>query len=220
VEWAGYLTAAVAGYLLGSIPTGYLAGRIRGVDIRAAGSGNIGATNALRVLGKPAGIAVLAVDLLKGLAACWLAAPSVDRAFFQHAQPAVGAREWLAVVCGVCAILGHNYTCWLRFKGGKGVATTGGVFLALAPAATLATVACWIAVAVSTRYVSVASLAAAVALPLWVGWFGGSTVLVGIAAGAGLMAIVKHRANIRRLRAGTEHRWGAPRSRPPPQEAP
>src|SRR5436305_1069529 len=122
VEVVSYFATACVAYLLGSIPTGYLVARSRGIDIRSVGSGNIGATNVFRVLGKPAGITVLLVDALKGFVACRFVA-------FGPTAPS----EAHQMVAGLFAILGHNYTCWLRFKGGKGVATTAGVLLALAP---------------------------------------------------------------------------------------
>jgi glycerol-3-phosphate acyltransferase PlsY len=201
--WA-YVFAASAGYLLGSLPTGYLVGRLRGVDIRTTGSGNIGATNVFRVLGKPAGVFVLAVDAVKGaLAAGGLPLAARDLVECGCCWPG----EVLATTAGVAAILGHNYTCWLGFKGGKGIATSAGVLLALMPAALGVCFGVWLAVFAASRYVSLASIAAAAALPFAV-WFTGRGLvltLMGLALGA--LAIYKHRPNIRRLRDGTEHRW-------------
>ena len=160
---AAYLACAVGAYLLGSIPTGYLVARAKGVDIRSVGSGNIGATNVFRAVGRVAGVAVLAIDLLKGLAACTALVWLVQ----DHLLPAnSGAvREWLALVAAVFAILGHNYTCWLRFKGGKGIATSAGVLIALVPKALLVILIVWILVFALTRYVSLGSIAASVTLP-------------------------------------------------------
>lgn len=201
-----YLAVALAGYLLGSLPTGYLVARARGVDIRAAGSGNIGATNVFRVLGKTAGSLVLGVDALKGALACWGLPLAV-------AQLGDGGSLWtgpeaLAVTAGVAAILGHNYTCWLRFKGGKGIATSAGVLLVLMPAALGVCVGVWLLVFAVSRYVSLASVASAVALPVAVWATRGSGLLIGVACVLSAMAIYKHRTNIQRLLAGTEHRFG------------
>jgi glycerol-3-phosphate acyltransferase PlsY len=191
--------------LLGSIPTGYLVARARGIDIRTVGSGNIGATNAFRVLGKPAGVFVLLADALKGFAACTVLANVLLRAFevptapFDHAMTE-------RVAAGIVAVLGHNFTCWLRFKGGKGIATTTGVYFAVAPLAAGLAVLVWIIVLAVSRYVSVASLVAAVTLPTAV-WLTQTSIPLGLATTAlGVLAIWKHKGNIARLRAGTENR--------------
>jgi glycerol-3-phosphate acyltransferase PlsY len=112
----------------------------------------------------------------------------------------------LSVWAGVCAILGHNYTCWLKFKGGKGIATTAGVMLALLPLALVVALAGWIVVLAVSRYVSLASITAAAILPFAVWGTGGSRLLIGVAAGLGMLAIFKHKGNIQRLRNGTESR--------------
>ena len=145
MQIAAYILIALAAYLLGSIPTGYLVARAKGVDIRTVGSGNIGATNVFRILGKPAGIFVLLVDALKGwvavrIAAFWL----VDTLLPPDSLG--GSREIGAIVAALFAVLGHNYTCWLRFKGGKGIATSAGVLTALVPWALLIILAVWIVV--------------------------------------------------------------------------
>ena len=198
-----FILAAIGGYLLGSIPTGFLIGRARGVDMRALGSGNIGATNALRVLGKTAGAMVLALDAGKGLLACW----GLPRVAVALASTVLLERQLLAVAAGAGAILGHNYTCWLRFKGGKGVATSAGVLAVLAPWALLLVTTLWgVALAVG-RYVSLASLSAAVALPFFVWWTRGDRAMIILAALMAFAVIVGHRANIRRLLNGTEHRF-------------
>jgi glycerol-3-phosphate acyltransferase PlsY len=206
-----YIIIAVAAYLLGSIPTGYLVARARGIDIRAVGSGNIGAANAFRMLGKPAGILVLVVDGLKGFAACsWLADFVV-----QPFAVAPDKIECLKIVAGVCAVLGHNFTCWLKFKGGKGIATSAGVFFALAPLAAGIALVTWIVTAVLTRYVSIASIAAAVALPTAVWLTTKGNLFLGIVTTAlGLLAIFKHKSNIQRLLNGTERRLGQKSARP------
>jgi glycerol-3-phosphate acyltransferase PlsY len=199
-----FIVIAVAAYLLGSIPTGYLVARAKGIDIRAVGSGNIGAANVFRILGKPAGILVLVVDGLKGFTACsWLADFVV-----QPFAVAPDKIECLKIVAGICAVLGHNYTCWLKFKGGKGIATSAGVFFALAPLAAGIALGAWIVVFALIRYVSVASIAAAVALPTAI-WLTKNNLFLGIVTTAlGLLAIFKHRSNIQRLLNGTEQRFG------------
>ncbi len=199
-----FFAVALAGYLLGSLPTGYLVARSRGVDIRAVGSGNIGATNAFRVLGKAAGSLVLGVDALKGALACW-GLPLAAARLGSGADLWTGLEE-LAVTAGVAAILGHNYPCWLRFKGGKGIATSAGVLLVLMPAALAVCLGLWLLVFALSRYVSLASLAAAAALPFAVWGTRGSRLLIGVACILSAMAIYKHRANVQRLLAGTEHR--------------
>ena len=199
-----FIVIAVTAYLLGSIPTGYLAGRAKGIDIRAVGSGNIGAANVFRILGKPAGIIVLVADGLKGFAACsWLADFVVQ--LFAVAPDQI---ENFRIVAGIAAVLGHNYTCWLKFKGGKGIATSAGVFFALAPLATGIALGTWILVFALGRYVSVASLAAAVALPAAVWLTPNSLILRIVTTALGLLAIFKHKGNIRRLLNGTERRFG------------
>ena len=202
---SSYLLTAFAAYLLGSIPTGYLVARARGVDIRTVGSGNIGATNALRVLGKRAGITVLVLDALKGfIAAAWLAEGLPPLFNLSIADP-----QAHQVLAGVCAVLGHNYTCWLRFKGGKGIATTAGVYLALAPLPLLIALGVFLLGLLLTRYVSVGSIAAAVALPVAVWMLKPHAILLAVATTAlGVLAIYKHAGNIQRLLAGTESRMG------------
>jgi len=207
VPIAAYIVVALLAYLLGSIPTGYLVARAKGIDIRSVGSGNIGATNAMRVLGKPLGIFVLLADALKGFLACFVLAPVVfDRFAPVTLADPVMARFQFAVIAGLCAVLGHNYTCWLKFKGGKGIATTAGVYFTLAPLSVSIALGVWITLFVATRYVSIASLAAAVALPTAV-WLTQGNMLLGIVTTAlGALAIYKHKSNIQRLMAGTENR--------------
>jgi glycerol-3-phosphate acyltransferase PlsY len=206
-----YGATALGAYLLGSIPTGYLVARVRGVDIRAAGSGNIGATNVMRILGKPAGIAVLVVDGLKGFAACAWLCDVVAGAF---GVPLAQANS-LRIVAGVAAVVGHNFTCWLHFRGGKGIATSAGAYFALAPLAAGIALGVWMVMLALGRYVSLASIAAAVALPTAV-WLTKGLALGIVTSVLGLMAIWKHRGNIGRLLKGTESRLGRP---PDAQEA-
>lgn len=205
-----YSLAVVLSYLIGSLPTGYLAGKARRIDIRAAGSGNIGATNVFRVLGKAAGISVLLVDGIKGFAAArWV--PLLVLQFF-----AGESRENLALAAGAGAVLGHVYTCWLKFQGGKGIATSAGVGLAWAPAACATTLGIWGIVFIRTRYVSVASIVAAVVLPIAVWCFGGGPTMTCVMTAMAVLVIYKHKANIRRLLAGTENRAGTAKSQPSP----
>lgn len=200
------LTAALAiagAYLVGAIPFGLLLGRaLRGIDIRQHGSRNIGATNVYRVLGPRLGLAVLALDAVKG------AGPVL-------AVRAFAAPDWLALVTGCVAILGHVYPVYLGFRGGKGVATSAGVLAALAPAATAVAAGVFVATVAATRYVSLGSILAALALPLALVALEGRAALtrgrapVAIAAVAvAALVVVRHRANIERLRRGTELRFG------------
>jgi glycerol-3-phosphate acyltransferase PlsY len=208
------LATALAAYLLGSIPTGYLVGRAKGVDVRKAGSGNIGATNAFRTLGKAAGILVLVTDGMKG----WLAvslAPVLACHVFGSTAPDQPTREYLRIIAGVVVVLGHNYTCWLKFKGGKGIATTAGSLAALVPLTFVICLSTWILVCVLTRYVSVASIAAAVMLPVatWaIHYFthidGYGPRMIILAAVLGVLAIYKHKGNLERLMNGTENKIG------------
>jgi glycerol-3-phosphate acyltransferase PlsY len=189
------------GYLLGSIPTGYLVARARGVDIRTVGSGNIGATNAFRVLGKGLGIFVLLMDALKGWVAVYFGASLLN-------QLLPGASlENLRITAGIAAILGHNFTCWLHFKGGKGIATSAGVLIALVPLALAIILSIFIILFVVTRYVSVGSIAAAFALP-FATWLTEhhDPGLTAVTGAMGALAILKHRKNIQRLLNGTENR--------------
>jgi glycerol-3-phosphate acyltransferase PlsY len=197
VEFLGFALTAIASYLLGSIPTGYLFAKAKGIDIRTVGSGNIGATNAFRVLGKTIGITVLLIDLLKGFVACRYVA-------FGPTAPS----EAHQMIAGLFAILGHNYTCWLRFKGGKGIATSAGVLLALVPAGFAIAATVFFVVLAMSRYVSLSSIISAIVLPIGVWLAGGTTRMIVLTTFLSLMAIYKHRANIQRLIAGTESRIG------------
>ena len=207
-----YVLSGLTGYLLGSVPTGFLMGAARGVDIRTVGSGNIGATNVFRHLGVPAGIFVLLVDAFKGWVSVVLATELFHRWFFVGSGPQ--SREWLGIIAGFSAILGHNFTCWLHFKGGKGIATSAGVLVALVPSALLIIFGIWIIVFGLTRYVSLASICAAVALPFGAWLTNASVVMISITAVMSALAIYKHKPNIQRLLKGTESRIG--RKKQPP----
>ena len=199
------LAVAVGAYLIGSIPSGFLIGRIKGVDLREVGSGNIGATNALRVLGKKWGYMVFAADFLKGFfaVAITLAATSI-----LELPDAILA----GIIAGIFAMIGHIFPVWLGFKGGKGIATAGGIMLGLFPIVVfLVGILVWFALFYGTRYVSVASIGAALSLPV------SSAVLmlfglcdwrlVLIAAMMCALAIWRHKSNIERLVAGTEKKF-------------
>lgn len=216
MDIVAYLITAFCAYLLGSIPTGYLAGRAKGIDIRTMGSGNIGATNAFRILGKTAGSMVLIVDGLKGWAAVALI-PSLVHRILPSATWTDQTLELLHIIAGIGAILGHNYTCWLKFKGGKGIATSGGVLAALVPWTFVVGLITWIIFCLATRYVSVASIAAAISLPFATWAFHYSKLMIVITILMSSLAIYRHKANIVRLMNGTENRVG--RKKPPAGEA-
>jgi len=199
-----YLVIALAAYLLGSIPTGFLVGKAEGIDIRKVGSGNIGATNVFRYLGKGPGVLVMVVDALKG----WLAVRVVTPLIFQAIASSFGegARDVGMILSAVCAVLGHNYTCWLNFKGGKGIATSAGVLVALVPYSLLIILNVWVIVVAVTRYVSLASVLASFTLP-FAAWITGESITRIIVTGAmAALAIYKHKANLQRLLNGTEHK--------------
>jgi len=204
VPIVGYILVVLVSYLLGSIPTGFLVAKARGVDIRTLGSGNIGATNVFRILGKPAGVLVLLADAAKGWLAVFVVAKLISGCFYPGAV--LQAREWFAICAGVGAILGHNYTCWLYFKGGKGIATSAGVLVALVPWPLLMILGIWIVVFLLSRYVSLASISAAFALPFAAWLVGESTTIILVTVALAVLAIYKHQANIRRLIKGTENR--------------
>jgi len=183
-------------YLLGSIPTGLLLAKAFGVDIRATGSGNIGATNVYRSAGRTLGVLTLAGDCLKGLipvlAARHLGLPEV----------------WVAGA-GLAAFLGHVYTVFLGFKGGKGVATALGVFLGISPPAVGVALLIFVLVLLTWRYVSLGSIAAAAAMPLLVALFERREVPVALTVVVAALVVYKHKENIQRLRDGTENRFKA-----------
>jgi len=189
-------------YVVGSVPSGYLLGWSRGLDIRQHGSGNIGATNVWRVMGRKWGLIAFACDFLKGFLPLYLvrtlSLPEAD--------------SWpvamLLVLCGLAAILGHNYTPWLGFKGGKGIATSAGVLAALMPPVFAVALTSWIVATLIGRAVSIGSLLAAAVLPPAAAWFyPGEWIYFGLATLAGGLAVWRHRPNIQRLLAGTESRF-------------
>lgn len=202
-----FVAIAVVSYLLGSIPTGYLLYRIfRRQDIRSFGSGNIGATNVLRFGGASLGVATFILDVFKGCAAVWLGGYLAS--LWMPNVPLRTAEAFAAL----CAVLGHMFPIWLRFRGGKGVATGFGVFLVVSPWAALSAIGVFAVVLAISRYVSISSIVAAFSFPIFA-WFlvTGSRPPFFFIAGAlvSLLIIVKHHTNIRRLIDGTEVRIGA-----------
>lgn len=186
----------IAAYLLGSIPTGLLLAKAAGVDIRSSGSGNIGATNVYRTLGRGVGILTLLGDCLKGVI------PVVIAGYFGMSD------SWVAAI-GLAAFLGHIFTVFLGFKGGKGVATALGVFLAVSPPAVGAALLIFVAVVWKWRYISLASITAAVAMPGMMAVFDARPPLVIMTVIVALLVVWKHRENISRLREGTESKFKA-----------
>jgi glycerol-3-phosphate acyltransferase PlsY len=186
----------VVGYLFGSIPFAWLVSRgLAGVDVRRAGSGNVGTANVLRTSGVAAALLVMLLDVAKGAGSVLLA----DRWSAAASAPAAA---------GVAAIVGHVYPVWLRFRGGKGVATACGVFAVLTPWAVLAASALFVATVWATRFVSLASLVAALALGPIAYALAAPPASLRAAAGAAILIVFRHRSNLARLRAGTERRIG------------
>jgi glycerol-3-phosphate acyltransferase PlsY len=205
-----WLAIAILCYLIGSFPSGYLVGKSQGIDIRQHGSRNIGATNVLRVMGKKWGYLVFVCDSLKGFLAVKLGV---------LLAAGTGADATLTgVVGGICCIIGHNYTVWLGFKGGKGIATSIGVSLAIVPILIVVIVLLvWLAVFFIWKYVSLASISAALSLPAAVlilfpiGAHGNYWVLVTFSIIVAALAVWRHRSNIDRLLQGKENRFGSKR---------
>jgi acyl phosphate:glycerol-3-phosphate acyltransferase len=187
-------------YLLGSVPTGYILGSVAGVDVRKAGSGNVGATNVARVVGKRYGILTLVADIAKGFVPVIVALN-------------IGLTSTATSFAGIAAFLGHLYPVFLRFQGGKGVATALGVFLGLAPWATLILMAIFVLVLLAARVVSLSSMVAAGCAPIVIWLFFHSPILVGMSLFIALMIVLRHRGNIQRLLSGTEPRLGTSSSR-------
>ena len=192
-------TMMIFAYLLGSVPTGYLMGAWKGIDVRTVGSGNIGATNVARLVGKRQGILTLVADAAKGFIPVFAA---IQLGF----APA-------AALVGSAVFLGHLYPIFLKFQGGKGVATALGVFAGLAPLATLVLIVIFAAVALTSRIVSLSSMVAALAAPVTLWVFSYPPAVVGLSVLIASMIIVRHRGNLRRLLAGTEPRFGSLNSR-------
>ena len=194
---------ALGAYALGAIPFGFLIARLRGVDIRRVGSGNIGATNVFRCVGKSWGILAFAGDALKGFAASFGLPLLVAAWVPPDHRPALG------ILCACLAVAGHNWPVYLRFKGGKGVATTAGALLGIAPAAVGIGFAAWVIIFVTTRYVSVASVLSCAIIPAcaWIMLRDEGILLPVALTILGGLAVWRHKGNIQRLLAGTEHRF-------------
>jgi glycerol-3-phosphate acyltransferase PlsY len=202
-----YILFGTVAYLMGSIPFGFLIAKTQGIDIRTVGSGNIGATNVFRSVSKKLGVITFALDFLKGYCGAALL-PLLANAIASAPLEGLVA-DILPVFCGALTIAGHNWTCFLGFKGGKGIATSAGMLMGLSPLGVSIALTVWFVIFVTTRYVSVASICAALTMAVLVWplhlkthgvWF--PAVLTLLAA----LAIWKHRSNIARLRAGTESR--------------
>ena len=205
--WYLALFIVVGSYLLGSLPIGYIVGKIAGVDIRKSGSGNIGATNVLRVLGKKYGYTVFFLDALKGFAVVRVSLALVSTT--PAAQPYANLFALLgAVVC----VIGHSFPVWLNFRGGKGVATSAGVIIGLMPLAAIIVFPIWFIVFEICRYVSVASICAAISLPITIALFlrfkvMDSVVLLYFSIALAVVVVWRHRSNFSRLLNGTEQRF-------------
>jgi acyl phosphate:glycerol-3-phosphate acyltransferase len=188
-----------AAYLFGAFPTSYVVARAaRGIDLRQHGSGNLGATNAFRVLGWKAATPIFIVDILKGF---------IPAFWFPQLDGGAGEPLW-ALAYGTAAVVGHVFSVFVGFRGGKGVATSAGVFMALAPAAILGGLVIWAGLVLSTGYVSLGSVVAAAALPVLILVTGGQREVLLLAVALAAFVIYAHRANIRRLLRGEESRFG------------
>lgn len=215
------LITAVIGYLLGALPFGYLVARAHGVNIFEVGSRNPGATNVRRVLGAKAGNLVFVLDALKGaLASAWALLARSDGSMSYDleewgltASGHIVGGNWISLgVAGLAgSLIGHSFSCFTRFKGGKGVATAAGGFLVVAPAVVLAGAAAWAATFFSTRYVSLASMLAGAVLPVAAWLTDQPPVVLALSLVVALFVIIRHRANISRLLAGTEPKTGGAR---------
>ena len=187
----------LAAYLLGAVPNGLLLARLKGIDLQNTGSGNIGATNVFRCVGKGWGIAAFLLDAVKGFV------PAFVFPRLMEASP-----EWLGLACGIAAVAGHNWPVWLKFKGGKGVSTSAGMLLGLAPAAVGIGFAVFALTVFTTRWVSLSSILAAIAVPvayILLEGTGNRPLTIALIV-MGALVILRHRANIGRLLKGTEPR--------------
>lgn len=201
--------AALAAYILGSIPFSYLAGRIfAGIDLRQHGSGNLGASNTFRILGARAAVAVLVLDVAKGFVPVYMAPIANNMQGLLALRPM--GDHWLMLVAALFAVLGHMFSLFLRFSGGKGIATSAGAFMALSPWAFMAAFLVWLLVFVATRIVSAGSISAALALPVIVlllqrtGLANRHWSLLALSCAIAIVVLIKHRGNISRLLAGEE----------------
>ena len=203
---------AVGAYIVGATPFGYWISKARGIDIRKHGSGNIGATNVFRVVGKKTGVLVLGLDVLKGFVPVWIGGQIIAAYTPEGLGDAEQWRSGASVLLALATIVGHNYTFWLGFKGGKGIATSAGAMLAFLPIVLATSLATWILTLYFSGYVALASIAAALSIPpttFVLGWISGEMNYPVIFFGvfASIMAIWRHRSNIKRLLAGEEDRF-------------
>ncbi len=212
MQWsASVIIGAVLSYMLGSVSFALFVAKYRGIDLKAQGSGNLGATNAGRVLGRPVGIAIFILDCLKGFVpAFWFPRIVIERGVIDWSLTSLG------LLFGASAMIGHVFPFYLGFRGGKGVATGAGVFLALAPLAALSALGIWTITLIASRYVSLASILAAAALPVAILLLGAGErtsregrLLPLAAAAVAALVIFGHRDNIRRIFQGTERRIGS-----------
>ena len=206
--WTVLICGATA-YLLGAVPFGWLLARLKGIDIRAVGSGNIGATNVFRMVSKPLGVVTFMLDFTKGFAAAWVFPAVVARGLVGDTVAMEG--NLMDIIFGACAIAGHNWPVYLGFRGGKGVATSAGVLTGLMPLAAGAGLLAWGVVLLFSGYVSVASMLAAVAASATAGWgmrAGLTTLPVAVVLSVlAILVIFRHRVNMVRLARGEEHRF-------------
>ncbi len=207
-----YTIVFIIAYLCGAVPWGYLIGKMKGIDIRRHGSGNIGATNVTRTLGGGYGKLCFALDALKGFLPAYICNILITKGVFT-ANP-----DTAMIIAAFGAVVGHMWPVYLKFKGGKGISTSGGALLAIAPGAFICSALLWIIIFKSSRYVSLASILAAASLPLnawWlnlVNWSKTSAITIAFLAILGILAVVRHHSNIKRLLNGTENRF-APKAK-------
>lgn len=210
IPWIGLLGLWFVSFLVGGIPFGFIVGKLNGIDVRNEGSGNIGATNVFRTVGKGWGIFVFVLDFMKA----YLPLALYHRQFSDSILP-LGFDLFL-LISGVLAVVGHNYSPYLGFKGGKGMATSAGFLAGLIPWSLLVCFCAWLVVFITTRYVSLASVVAGIMLPLGTLIFYSNQVWLVLAAFfLGAMSVWRHRSNIVKLRAGTEHRFGSSGNKEP-----
>jgi acyl phosphate:glycerol-3-phosphate acyltransferase len=197
-----YLIGALLSYLLGAVPFGFLIGKAKGIDVRRLGSGNIGATNVFRTVGRNWGILALLLDFLKGLLAAYLIPLLLQRIFKSEAPYLIG------LLCGCAAIIGHNYSIYLKLRGGKGIATSAGMLAGVAPVPFFIGIGVWLLLFLVFRYVSLASIVAAFAVGLsaWICDCGEGLTLPIVITVMAALAIIRHHSNLKRLLAGTENR--------------
>jgi len=208
-----YVLGPLLCFLAGSVPFGFLMGKAKGLDIREHGSGNIGATNVWRVMGSSWGLCAFILDFAKGFVPVFVVVLLTEH------WPESELLNLLYILCGIATILGHNFTPWLGFKGGKGIATSAGALAAVIPWACAAVITIWIGMMLLTRIVSLSSIVASIALPFMVFMFyphSWALILFGLLAGA--LGVYRHRSNIGRLMRGEEPRIGQKHAATQPED--